>query len=85
MFKLLKNYKKQKEEKKERDHVNRTKLAYELFTPVKQEKGDLLRFIKTFRDHSLIMLIMEVAYEYYYDYCPSRDGRRLVSNFESRI
>jgi len=58
MFKILKNYKKKKEVKKEKERVNRTKLAYELFTSVKQERGDLLEFVKTFRDHSLIMLII---------------------------
>ena len=58
MFKFIKEYKQNKEVKKKKERVQRTKLAHELFIPIQQERGEFLDFIKDFRDNSLIMLII---------------------------
>ncbi len=58
MFKFIKQYKAKKQEKTKKERIKRTKIATELFTPIKQERGEFLDFMKQFRDHSLIMLII---------------------------
>ncbi len=58
MFKFIKRYKAKKEEKKRITMQDRFNSALANFEVLKAERGEFHEFVKHFRDHSLIMLII---------------------------